>query len=96
MRRAHLILSVSGGLQEDAPSLGGPAALMMRETSERPEAIEAGAAQLGRHSGAAPSSPPQAGCSPIRRPTRHAHGPQHLSATAPPHHASRRRISSRH
>jgi len=45
MRRAHLILTDSGGLQEEAPSLGVPV-LVMRETSERREAIEAGTAQL--------------------------------------------------
>jgi UDP-N-acetylglucosamine 2-epimerase (hydrolysing) len=45
MRRAHLILTDSGGLQEEAPSLGVPV-LVMRETTERPEAIAAGAAEL--------------------------------------------------
>jgi UDP-N-acetylglucosamine 2-epimerase (non-hydrolysing) len=45
MRRAHLILTDSGGLQEEAPSLGVPV-LVMRETTERPEAVEAGTAQL--------------------------------------------------
>ena len=45
MRRAHLILTDSGGLQEEAPSLGVPV-LVMRETTERPEAVEAGTAEL--------------------------------------------------
>jgi len=45
MNRAYLILTDSGGIQEEAPSLGKPV-LVMRETTERPEAIEAGAAKL--------------------------------------------------
>jgi UDP-N-acetylglucosamine 2-epimerase (non-hydrolysing) len=45
MRRAYLILTDSGGLQEEAPSLGVPV-LVMRETTERPEAVEAGTARL--------------------------------------------------
>lgn len=45
MRRAHLILSDSGGVQEEAPSLRVPV-LVMRETTERPEGIQAGVAQL--------------------------------------------------
>jgi UDP-N-acetylglucosamine 2-epimerase (non-hydrolysing) len=45
MSRAHLILTDSGGIQEEAPSLGKPV-LVMRETTERPEAVEAGAAKL--------------------------------------------------
>lgn len=45
MRRAHIILTDSGGIQEEAPSLGKPV-LVMRETTERPEAIEAGTARL--------------------------------------------------
>jgi UDP-N-acetylglucosamine 2-epimerase len=45
MRRAHLILTDSGGMQEEAPSLGVPV-LVMRETTERPEAIAAGTAAL--------------------------------------------------
>jgi UDP-N-acetylglucosamine 2-epimerase len=45
MRRAYLILTDSGGLQEEAPSLGVPV-LVMRKTTERPEAIAAGAALL--------------------------------------------------
>lgn len=45
MRRAYLILTDSGGLQEEAPSLGVPV-LVMRETTERQEAIDAGTAAL--------------------------------------------------
>jgi len=45
MNRSHLILTDSGGIQEEAPSLGKPV-LVMRETTERPEAIEAGTALL--------------------------------------------------
>jgi UDP-N-acetylglucosamine 2-epimerase (non-hydrolysing) len=45
MRRAHIILTDSGGVQEEAPSLGKPV-LVMRETTERPEAIEAGTVRL--------------------------------------------------
>lgn len=45
MQRAHLILTDSGGIQEEAPALGKPV-LVMRHESERPEAIEAGVAML--------------------------------------------------
>lgn len=45
MARAHVIISDSGGVQEEAPSLGVPA-LVMRETTERPEAIAAGCVRL--------------------------------------------------
>ncbi|MBW0145214.1 non-hydrolyzing UDP-N-acetylglucosamine 2-epimerase [Sphingomicrobium clamense] len=45
MKRSHLILTDSGGIQEEAPSLGKPV-LVMRDTTERPEAIEAGTARL--------------------------------------------------
>jgi UDP-N-acetylglucosamine 2-epimerase (non-hydrolysing) len=43
--RAHLALTDSGGIQEEAPSLGTPV-LVMRDTTERPEAISAGTAAL--------------------------------------------------
>jgi len=43
--RAHLVLTDSGGVQEEAPSLGKPV-LVLRETTERPEGIEAGTARL--------------------------------------------------
>lgn len=45
MRRAELILTDSGGVQEEAPSLGKPV-LVMRETTERPEAVDAGTVRL--------------------------------------------------
>lgn len=45
MRLADLILTDSGGIQEEAPALGKPV-LVMRETTERPEAVESGTARL--------------------------------------------------
>lgn len=45
MSRATVVLTDSGGVQEEAPSLGKPV-LVMRETTERPEGIEAGNARL--------------------------------------------------
>jgi len=45
MTKAHLIISDSGGVQEEAPSLGVPA-LVLRETTERPEAIAEGCVRL--------------------------------------------------
>lgn len=45
MDRAHLLISDSGGIQEEAPSLGKPV-LVTREVTERPEAIEAGTCRL--------------------------------------------------
>ncbi len=45
MSQAHFILTDSGGVQEEAPSLGKPV-LVMRETTERPEAVEAGTVRL--------------------------------------------------
>jgi UDP-N-acetylglucosamine 2-epimerase (non-hydrolysing) len=45
MERAYLILTDSGGIQEEAPALGKPV-LVMRDVTERPEAIEAGTAKL--------------------------------------------------
>lgn len=41
MRRAHLLLTDSGGIQEEGPSLGKPV-IVMRDKTERPEAVEAG------------------------------------------------------
>jgi len=45
MNQAHIILTDSGGVQEEAPSLGKPV-LVMRDTTERPEAVEAGTVKL--------------------------------------------------
>jgi len=45
MKRSALILTDSGGIQEEAPSLGVPV-LVMRETTERPEGVEAGVVKL--------------------------------------------------
>jgi len=45
MQRAHLILTDSGGVQEEAPYLGKPV-LVMREVTERPEAVQAGTVAL--------------------------------------------------
>jgi UDP-N-acetylglucosamine 2-epimerase (non-hydrolysing) len=45
MQHAYLILTDSGGVQEEAPSLGKPV-LVMRDTTERPEAVEAGTVKL--------------------------------------------------
>lgn len=45
MNRAEIILTDSGGIQEEAPSLGKPV-LVMRDTTERPEAVDAGTVKL--------------------------------------------------
>ena len=45
MKRADLILSDSGGVQEEAPSVGTPV-LVLREVTERPEAVDSGWAEL--------------------------------------------------
>ncbi|WP_091990201.1 non-hydrolyzing UDP-N-acetylglucosamine 2-epimerase [Pseudoalteromonas denitrificans] len=45
MDKSYLILTDSGGIQEEAPSLGKPV-LVMRETTERPEAVDAGTVKL--------------------------------------------------
>ncbi len=45
MNRAYIILTDSGGIQEEAPSLGKPV-LVMRDTIERPEAADAGTVKL--------------------------------------------------
>ncbi|WP_206811410.1 non-hydrolyzing UDP-N-acetylglucosamine 2-epimerase [Paradesulfitobacterium ferrireducens] len=45
MARSYLILTDSGGIQEEAPSLGKPV-LVVRDTTERPEAVEAGTVSL--------------------------------------------------
>lgn len=45
MTRAYVILTDSGGIQEEAPALGKPV-LVMRDTTERPEAVAAGTVKL--------------------------------------------------
>ena len=45
MNRSYILLTDSGGIQEEAPSLGKPV-LLMRDTSERPEAIDAGTVKM--------------------------------------------------
>lgn len=45
MQHSHLVLTDSGGVQEEAPGLGKPV-LVMRDTTERPEAVEAGTVRL--------------------------------------------------
>ena len=45
MEKSSIVLTDSGGIQEEAPSLGKPV-LVMRDTTERPEALEAGTVKL--------------------------------------------------
>lgn len=45
LNHSHIVLTDSGGIQEEAPSLGKPV-LVMRDTTERPEAVEAGTVKL--------------------------------------------------
>jgi len=45
MRECRLVLTDSGGIQEEAPTFGKPT-LVLRETTERPEGVEAGVARL--------------------------------------------------
>ena len=45
MTKSHIIVTDSGGVQEEAPSLGKPV-LVMRDVTERPEAVEAGTVKL--------------------------------------------------
>ena len=45
MRRAYIVVTDSGGIQEEAPSLGKPV-LVLRQVTERPEAVEAGAVKV--------------------------------------------------
>ena len=45
MKRSYLVLTDSGGIQEEAPSLGKPV-LVMRRCTERPEAVEAGTVKV--------------------------------------------------
>ena len=45
MDKSYFIITDSGGVQEEAPSLGKPV-LVMRDTTERPEALDAGTVKL--------------------------------------------------
>jgi UDP-N-acetylglucosamine 2-epimerase (non-hydrolysing) len=45
MRRAYMLMTDSGAIQEEAPSLGKPV-LVLRQKTERPEAVEAGTVKL--------------------------------------------------
>jgi UDP-N-acetylglucosamine 2-epimerase (non-hydrolysing) len=45
LKHCHVVLTDSGGIQEEAPSLGKPV-LVMREVTERPEAVDAGTVRL--------------------------------------------------
>ena len=45
MEKSHIVLTDSGGIQEEAPGLGKPV-LVMRDTTERPEALESGTVHL--------------------------------------------------
>ena len=45
LKHSHIVLTDSGGIQEEAPSLGKPV-LVMRDVTERPEAVEAGTVKL--------------------------------------------------
>ena len=67
MARCRLVLTDSGGVQEEAPSLGKPV-LVMRDTTERPEGVAAGTALLTgpNAAGHRRSTPPD--CSPTKRP----------------------------
>src|SRR5690606_29473412 len=51
LSKAWLIASDSGGVQEEAPSLGKPV-LILRDTTERPEVVDCGIGRLVGHSGA--------------------------------------------
>ena len=69
MNRATVILTDSGGVQEEGPSLGKPV-LVMRETTERPEAVRAGTVRLVGTDEDLIVRYGRAGCSPIPPPTR--------------------------
>ncbi len=66
MARADLVLTDSGGVQEEAPSLGKPV-LVLREVTERPEGVAAGTARVVGHRSGPHRVPPPASCS-LRRP----------------------------
>ena len=66
MERSHLIITDSGGVQEEAPSLGKPV-LVMRDTTERPEAVDAGTVILVGTSRDQHRRRSRAGCSTMTR-----------------------------
>ena len=65
----HLVITDSGGIQEEAPSLGKPV-LVARETTERTEGRRGGHAEARRHRPRRASRPRRSGCSTTRPPTR--------------------------
>ena len=69
MRRADLVLTDSGGVQEEAPSLGKPV-LVLREVTERPEGVAAGTAMVVGTDRDADRRAPRASCSTRPRRTR--------------------------
>ena len=82
MARAYLVMTDSGGLQEEAPALGRPVLVLRRET-ERPEAVEAGTVRSrGRRRTSSSPWPPS--YSPLRRPTPPWPTPSIPTATALP------------
>ena len=89
MRRAYLILTDSGGLQEEAPSLGVPV-LVMRETTERPEARRGRHGAAGRHAARRHRRRRLAPAHRLRRARAHARARRIRSATAPRRRASQR------
>ena len=73
MRRAYILITDSGGIQEEGPSLGKPV-LVLREKTERPEAVQAGTVRLvgterrsHRGRGHAPAGGPRGPSTPWRR-----------------------------
>ena len=82
MARCRLVLTDSGGVQEEAPSLGKPV-LVMRDTTERPEGVAAGTALLTGPN-APPSSSTPRGCSRTRPPIAPWPPPRIPTATATP------------
>ena len=89
MQKSHVILTDSGGIQEEAPSLGKPV-LVMRNVTERPEAVEAGTVAPGRHRpdahlrrglrGARPTRPPTTGMSRAHNPYGDGHAAARIAA----------------
>ncbi|WP_255375423.1 non-hydrolyzing UDP-N-acetylglucosamine 2-epimerase [Saccharomonospora sp. CUA-673] len=77
-----LVLSDSGGIQEEAPTFGVPV-LVLRTVTERTEAVDAGCARLVGTTGSSSPRPPW-NCSPTRMPTPRWRRPTTRSATASP------------